>query len=111
MPLARMSPLGDRLVIKDDDARQIMIQGNLHATRRTSSGRRRARGGLQRWTRAREPPQAVSIEPGSGVALIVAATAAIEQHDRWPANGGVAGPLSEPDQGEVGRGSCGETIA
>ena len=75
---AMITPLRDRFVLEADDVGQIAIQGNLvdheYTFKRDSATLAEV---SKRWVRVRDT-YGVSIEPGADVALILAATAAID---------------------------------
>jgi uncharacterized protein YxjI len=75
---AMITPLRDRFVLEADDVGQIAIQGNLvdHEYTFERDGATIAEVS-KRWVRVRDT-YGVSIEPGADVALILAATAAID---------------------------------
>ncbi len=75
---AMITPLRDRFVLEADDVGEISVQGNLvdHEYTFESNGAKVAEVS-KRWVRVRDT-FGVSVEPGADVALILAATAAID---------------------------------
>lgn len=75
---AMISPLRERYTIEADDITQIEVQGNLvdHEYTFESNGEKIAEVS-KRWVRVRDT-YGVEVEPGADVALILAATAAID---------------------------------